>query len=214
MDYILDTSAAEIDNTPAEGVELTEIHDLQAKRKWFLQFLHAMHEDATSDDPERYANIWKYLEASCDGEAVGFIRLRDESSEFENVYDGEVWSIWDAYVLPEYRHQGIFRNMIKMAIVDFNVKIILNEESIFKTHVKFYSSLGFTLSRVIIDEIDWNQCWSFHSSIREAAAELMGMPGFCINQVIADDDGNPMPDQKAAWKEARRISAAHREGLE
>lgn len=214
MDYIIDTSAVELDETPVEGITLTEIQDLSKKQRWFRLFLFAMDGNIDGDDPDQYCGNWKFLEATCDGKVVGFIRLQDNSMPFAMEYRDKIWCLWDAYVLPEYRHHGIFKNMIKFAIANFDVKMVLNEESIFKKYVKFFAPLGFSFHHAIQDDVDWNQCWSFQDSFRDVVTEMMGVPGLRFNCTIVNDDGNPVDDQKAAWEEARQASSANHQNPE
>lgn len=188
MGYYIDTSQVELDTRPATNVTLTEIQDLSTKQKWLRLFLLEVFENADEERDEHYSSDFRFFEAVQNGNSLGYMRLGVPSKSLDENYSGEVGCLSDAYVLPEYRHQGVFRDMIKLGVEDCNLKIVVNEESETKKHMEFYARLGFSFHYVFEGHGSWNQCWSCHESIEDVVAKKLGIPEIRSGRSAVDDD--------------------------
>ena len=98
-------------------------------------------------------NKGSYYVARVDGKAVGSLMLTREWSDWNN---GWYWWIQSVYVAPEYRRQGIYRNLYHTVCEDAKKQNVAQVRLyVDKTNIrgqKVYSSLGMQESHYLIYE--------------------------------------------------------------
>ena len=121
---------------PMEFRELTVLND---KIKWLNKFMRS-YEGGTNKLPiELYKNIYsRFFVAIENGKHMGFVRITNHSNELKGL-----WSLSDAYVLPEYRRQGVLKALIDYVIKNHSVRKAYLTLNLYSEHYDFYKAFGF-----------------------------------------------------------------------
>lgn len=82
--------------------------------------------------------------ANMGNKELGFIRITNHTEYFEDLYDGEVWSIAEVYVKPPYRSYGIASKLMEHVLSHNQVKSIFLEEDRYREKKRYFNGFGFT----------------------------------------------------------------------
>jgi hypothetical protein len=126
-------------------LQLKQIVKLADKQKWMNRFRQAYSGKVLTLHSAVFGELSKYFVAVADGKEVGHIRICNYSKSFEGDTNDEVWSMSEAYVKPPYRHDGVLREMITLAVRDHKVKMLYIEPQRFAKFKAYYFALGFTV---------------------------------------------------------------------
>lgn len=146
-------STVELSNFPE--ITLQEVTGQKAKRNWISKYIKDYAPALTKYEHSRFEDFWtecssyRYFTAISKGYELGFVGIADSASEFDGIYAGEVQRISMFYVLPEYRHKGVLREMLRRILApEYNVKCLSIDSELFGKHKKYFRSLGFTYSHI------------------------------------------------------------------
>lgn len=146
-------STVELSDPPE--ITLQEVTDPEAKRNWISKYIKDYCPALTKYERSRFEDFWsecssyRYFSAISNGHELGFVGIADIAVEFDGLYKGEVQKISMFYVLPEYRHKGVLREMLRSILSpEHNVKCLSIAPKLFSKHKKYFRALGFTYSHV------------------------------------------------------------------
>ena len=132
-----------------QGYSLVEMKDHREKYRWVSKFSVEYYKGEKITHEDIFTGAKFYL-CKSDDEDVGYIRIVNKTKEYLHLYDGEVWSISEAYVLPNFRHKGILSYMTKQILQqDPNVKRMYILKDRLKKYRKYYRCLGFTYNYTV-----------------------------------------------------------------
>ena len=152
------------------GREIVEITALHKKEAWMRRHVKEYTGPQRPLTDEMFCSRVKFFEISEAGEQVGFIRINNKTAWYPRVLPGEAWSIANAHVRPEHRHQWVLQDMISFVVANCHVKMIHIETDRIIMHRQYYSDLGFTY---IHQDSDGVYSWAYQTSF-EATAKASG----------------------------------------
>lgn len=113
------------------------------KKKWISRFLRS-YSGSVKPNAQVYTSNSRYFVAYSGKLELGFIRLNNKKAFFPN-YQGDVWSIADAYVKPKYRGNGVLKSLIQFSLKNHNAKMISLSTSVLDNNIGYYKKLGFSV---------------------------------------------------------------------
>jgi hypothetical protein len=145
--------------------EICEILDLNQKKKWMIRYKNEyLGGLKNASDLQLYEKTVRFIKAKINGVDVGFIRINDKSHHFSEYYEGNVWSVTDAFVEREFQRRGVLRKLIQYAVNELCVKMCFMEKMRYEKHKSYYESLGFTFATT---STDGAMSWLFQSDMKQ-----------------------------------------------
>ena len=131
------------ENSKDIEITLKELTKLAEKKKWNEKFYKSYKGGKAKFSIEQISFEAMFLVANLADKEVGYVRLT-QCCEYAEYGAPCVWCISEAYVKPGYRNNGVLREMLKILVTNYNVKLIHIETQRAVTHENYYRSLGFT----------------------------------------------------------------------
>ena len=151
-------------------IELKKIEHQSIKNKWQRRFAKNHDGKVKEWSVKLSGQSVRFYVASDERYELGFIRMGDKSNFFAQHTAAEVWNLTETFVKPAYRHNGVLREMITLAVRDLNVKMISIPTDIFNSYKDFYVSLGFTCAYPVHSG---DMTWAFQASFASIAKCVM-----------------------------------------
>ncbi len=146
-----------------------KINDSAAEKLVYISKLYSAYKNIAlpySDD--LVGDQARFIEAHAANRVAGFIRIVDKSSAFESLTKKPVWAIADALVEPDFRHQGIFGDLIRYAVTDHHAYLLFLTAQNSLKYQDYFESLGFN-TKVFVE--NQKMCWRVHNSFKSEFAE-------------------------------------------
>ena len=122
---------------------ITEIHKLAEKQKWLNRFLSSYSGNTRGTNGDYYGNNVRFFLATKGEKSLGFVRINDKSSKFNNECPFPVWNLTDGYVKLPYRSNGVLKQLIEYVVEECDVRMMYIETVRFLKNRRYYQSLGF-----------------------------------------------------------------------
>jgi GNAT superfamily N-acetyltransferase len=124
-------------------MKITEIHKLAEKQKWMNRFLNSYSGSSRGTSGEYYGTNVRFFLATNEKKSLGFVRINDKASQFNNECPFPVWNLTDGYVKLPYRSNGVLKQLIEYVVKECDVRMMYLETERFSKNRQYYQSLGF-----------------------------------------------------------------------
>ena len=124
-------------------MNITEIHKFAEKKLWMNRFIKAYSGATQSDSSGFYGTNVRFFLATDAETLLGFIRINDKTTLFNNKIPFQVWNLTDGYVKPPYRSKGVLKKLIDYVVKECDVRMMYIETDRFLKNYHYYQSLGF-----------------------------------------------------------------------
>ena len=124
-------------------MNITEIHKLAEKQKWMNRFLSSYSGSTRGANGDYYGTNVRFFLATNEEKSLGFVRINDKSSKFNNECPFPVWNLTDGYVKLPYRSNSVLAQLIKYVVKECDVRMMYIETVRFLKNRRYYQSLGF-----------------------------------------------------------------------
>ena len=124
-------------------MKITEIHKLAEKQKWMNRFLSSYSGSTRGNSGEYYGTNARFFLATNEEKSLGFVRINDKASHFNNECPFPVWNLTDGYVKLPYRSNGVLKQLIEYVVKECDVRMMYLETERFSKNSQYYQSLGF-----------------------------------------------------------------------
>jgi len=124
-------------------MNITEIYKLAEKQKWMDRFLKSYSGSSRAINDDFYGTNARFFLATNADTSLGFVRINNKSSFFNNECPFQVWNLADGYVKPPYRSSGVLKKLIEYVVEECEVHMMHIETNRFLKHRQYYQSLGF-----------------------------------------------------------------------
>jgi len=129
-----------------------EVFDLHKKKTRFRLFSRAYFGCVTKAPEALYGPLCRFFSAYEGDIEVGFIRITNYTNDGFAPYKFLLWCASDAYVKPQYRNRGVFKNMLQYVIDCHFVQMILLKKTTYNSNKSYYESMNFCNSKRSLED--------------------------------------------------------------